>query len=242
MEALMTKNRVVRADMLWGLPEPVQRYMTYSGVVGQPWIDTVRIKQMGKFRMAANKPWMPMTAIQYYTTEPPGYLWKAQFKVAGLSLMRARDTYKYGRGHMFGKLAGLINIFDERGEKLDQGTMVRYLSEMIWFPVAFLGENIAWQGIDDHSAQVTLTDCGKRVSGRMLFDDVGRPLNFIAQRYNLAEDGLYTWSAPNTDFGVRAGLHLPIRAQAMWNLPSGDLPYIDVQVTEVAYNEPIESF
>jgi hypothetical protein len=34
----------------------------------------------------------------------------------------------------------------------------------------------------------------------------------------------------------RAGLKLPIRGQAVWNLESGDLPYVDLEITEVEYN------
>jgi hypothetical protein len=240
----MSDDRLVTADMLRNLPEPVQRYMAYTSVVGKPWIHTARVKQTGRFRLGRDRPWMPMRAVQYYTTDPPGFVWKARFKVAGLWLLSAQDTYKAGHGHMFGKVAGLFTVFDARGEKLDQGTRMRYLSEMIWFPVAFLGENITWQGVDDHSAQVTFTDSGKSVSARLIFDDAGRPTNFIAQRYReiKGDFSLDPWSTPIVEYGVHAGLNLPVRGQAVWNLPSGDLPYWDGEITEFEYNQPIESF
>ncbi len=232
------KNHPVTADMLEGLPEPVQRYMTYTGVVGKAWIHTARLKYAGRFRRGPDQPWMPMTAEQVYTTNPPGFVWKARFKIAGLPLLRGYDTYKAGHGHMFGKLAGIFTIFDIRGEKLDQGTMVRYLNEMTWFPTAFLGENITWQGVDAHSAQVTFTDYGKSVSAHMVFDDEGRPTNFITQRYReiKGDFSLDTWSTPFTRYAVHAGLNLPTRGQAVWNLPSGDFPYADLEITEIEYN------
>jgi hypothetical protein len=185
---------------------------------------------------------MPMRAVQTFTTNPPGFVWKARFKMAGLWLLSAQDTYRGGHGHMYGKVAGLLGVFDARGEKMDQGTMMRYLGEMIWFPIAFLGENITWQGVDDHSAQVTFTDCGKSASARMVFDDAGRPINFFAQRYREinGDYSLDPWSAPATGYGVRAGLNLPVRGQAVWNLPSGDLPYWEGEITEIEYNRPIE--
>jgi hypothetical protein len=43
-------QRLVTSEMLENLPDPVQRYMDYTGVVGTPWIDTVRLKQVGTFR------------------------------------------------------------------------------------------------------------------------------------------------------------------------------------------------
>jgi hypothetical protein len=239
-----SNGHLVTADMLQALPDPVQRYLTYTGVVGKPWINTVRVKQVGRFRLERDRPWMPMRAVQYYTTDPPGFVWKARFKMAGLWLLSAQDTYKAGHGHMFGKVAGLFTVFDARGEKLDQGTRLRYLSEMIWFPAAFLGENITWQGMDDHSAQVTFTDLGKSVSARMVFDDAGRPTNFVAQRYReiKGDFSLDPWSTPIVEYGARASLNLPVRGQAVWNLPSGDLPYWDGEITEIEYNQPVGAF
>jgi hypothetical protein len=235
-------GRLVTADMLQDLPEPVQRYMAYTGVVGKPWIDTVRVQHAGRFRLGQDRPWMPMRAVQTYTTGPPGFFWKARFKMAGLWLLSAQDRYEGGQGHMFGKMAGLWTMFDARGEEIDQGTMLRYLSEMIWIPTALLGENITWQGIDDHSAQVTFSDCGKSVSARMAFDSDGKPVNFVTRRYREINGGysLDPWSTPMVAYGERAGLNLPVHGQAVWNLPSGDLAYWDGEVTEVEYNQPIE--
>ena len=35
---------------------------------------------------------------------------------------------------------------------------------------------------------------------------------------------------------MRAGLHLPTQGQAVWNLQSGDLVYVDLEIEEVEYN------
>ncbi|MFC2053910.1 DUF6544 family protein [Chloroflexota bacterium] len=239
MEKQSTNNqRLVTSEMLENLPHPVQRYMAYTGVVGNPWINTVRLKQVGRFRLGLDRPWMPVTAEEYYTTNPPTLIWNARFKVAGLPLLRARDKYESGQGYMFGKFAGLFTVFDASGEKLDQATMIRYLNEIMWFPTAFLGENISWEDFDDHSAKVTFSDCGKSVSGRMVFDDDGRLTNFTTMRYREidGEFSLDPWSTPIMAYGERAGLKLPIRGQALWNLASGDLTYADLEITEVEYN------
>ncbi len=138
-------SHLVTEEMLKNLPEPVQRYLNFTGVVGSPWIKTVRLKQVGKFRTGADRPWMPVTAEEIYTTDPPSLTWNARFKIAGLPLLRAKDRYESGQGHMFGKLLGFYTVFDIKGKELDQATMLRYLNEIIWFPTAFLGDNISWQ-------------------------------------------------------------------------------------------------
>lgn len=228
----------VTPDMLESLPEPVQRYLTYAGVVGHPWIETVRLTQVGRFRQGADRPWMPMVAEETYTTDPPGLVWNARFKVAGLPLLRARDRYESGHGHMYGKLAGLFTVFDVRGDELDQATMIRYLNEIMWFPTAFLGENIAWEEVDARSAQVILSDGGRSVSARMSFDDAGRLTNFSTMRYREigGEFSLDPWSTPILEYGERAGLQLPVRGQAVWNLEAGDLVYAELEIVDVEYN------
>jgi hypothetical protein len=232
------KPRLVAAELLENLPEPVQRYLSYTGVIGYPWIESVRLKQAGTFRLGAERPWMPFTAQEFYTTAPPSLIWNARFKLAGLPLLRARDRYQFGHGHMYGKLAGLFTVFDARGEQLDQATMIRYLNEIMWFPTAFLGENIRWEAVDDSSARVTFNDGGKSVSAEVFIDEQGRLTNFTAMRYREIEGeySLDPWSTPISAYGTFAGLKLPLRGQAVWHLPSGDLPYADLEITDLEYN------
>ena len=210
--------------MLETLPQPIQRYMRWTDVVGKPWINNVYLEQAGRFRMGPDRPWMPMRAVQTYSTNPPSFEWNVRFNLFGLPLMRARDRYQDGQGHMYGRLAGLITIFDVRGEKLDQGAMLRYLSEAIWFPIAFLGDNMSWESIDDHSARVTMTDAGRSVSGVLHIDDQGRPTNFTCRRFYMQGDDftLEDWSTPMTKYGQMAGLNLPINGAAQWKLAEGD--------------------
>lgn len=234
------KDLVITEEMLVALPEPVQRYMNWTGVVGKPWIRTAYVRQEGRFRMAADKPWMPMKAEQVFTIDPPGMEWRARFKMFGLPLFRANDSYRDGEGHMFGKVAGLFTLFDDRTEKLTLGTLTRYLSEMIWFPIAYLGENITWTAVDNRSANVTLTDHGRTATGRMFFDELGRPTTFETMRY-MGNNGTYTllpWHTPNLEYGVRGGLNIPIRGEVCWIMPEGVLTYGDFRIVEVVYNRP----
>lgn len=236
-----TRQRIVTEDDLLRVPRPVRRYLAFTGVVGKPWVDTVHLKYSGKFRLGADKPWMPISVSQSYTVDPPGFLWKATFKIAGLPLMFADDTYRNGHGHMLGKILGLFTVVDGQGEAIDQGTMVRYLQEMTWFPCAYLSEYITWQAVDDHAADVTFTDSGKSVTARMYFDDAGRLLTFIAPRYGEfgGQYAMRTWTAPITEYGSFAGLNLPSAGQRVWQLPDSDLTYIHVRVTEIEYNQPM---
>ncbi len=65
------QTEVVTEDDLKGLPEPVQRYLRNSQIIGKDRIQTVRLKQKGFMRMKEGQKWMPLEAEEYYTTDPP---------------------------------------------------------------------------------------------------------------------------------------------------------------------------
>jgi hypothetical protein len=243
--ALLTQSGdnspVVTAAMLEGLPAPVQRYLTYSGVVGKPIARTVRLKQTGRIRQDAASPWMQLTAEEYYSTNPPGLLWFAKATMNGLPIVRVRDSYVQGKGHMYASAAGLVTVLDMEGPEMDQGALMRYLNEMLWFPSAFLGDNVTWQPIDDHRAQVSLTDHGLTVSATLFFDDEGRVTDFLADRYRNNGDGtssLLPWSTPIHAYRqYPSGLRLPAEGVGVWHLPSGEkLVYVELTIEDVEEN------
>jgi len=230
---------VVTEEMLKDLPPPVQRYMSYSGVIGKAIPHTVHLKQVGKIRQGEKSAWMKIEAVEYYSTAPPGFVWKVFMPSKRFPLALGRDAYLDGRGSMLIKMLALFPLAKAAGSEIDQGSMMRYLNEMTWFPAAFLGENISWKAADDNSAEVTLADRGKSVSAIMYFDPEGKPLNFVAKRYRMVGKiyDLETWSTPFTGYGEFEGLRLPVKGQGVWNLKEGDLVYIELEITELKYDE-----
>jgi hypothetical protein len=102
--------------------------------------------------------WKRFDARRYFSVRPPGFVWDATMRMLGLPAVRIRDRYLNGHRDMLGKLGALFPVVHGTGVEMDQGTMLRYLSEMQWFPSAFLGDNVSFAPIDDSSARVTLTD------------------------------------------------------------------------------------
>jgi hypothetical protein len=228
---------VVTQEMLADLPEPARRYLHYTGVVGRPVPGIVRLRQKGRMRLQPGQPWMPLDAEEHYTVRPPGFVWAGAVRLGPLAVVRARDMYAEGSGRMLVKVASLWPVADASGEQLDQGGMMRYLSEMIWFPAAFLADNISFETVDDSSARVTLTDHGRTATGTLFFDKEGRVTDFVAKRYRTPDaSSPDTWSTPVTGYGEFEGLRLPVRGKAIYKLPDGDLEYIDVTVSDLRYD------
>jgi len=233
---------VVTEEMLAALPEPAQRYLRYAGVVGKPMVDTVRVRQSCRMRLAADGISFPLVAEQWYAVEPPGFIWDATVPIAGVPVVRGRDGYVAGHGMMAIKAGSVVPIVDAAGPEMDQASLTRYLSEMPWFPSAFLRERVTWEAIDDATVRVSLVDGDLRASGTMTIDPVGRLVEFRTERHAMVGDTyeLRPWSAPTYGYGEFEGLRLPVRGAAVWTMPDGtDLPYIEVEVTDIASDPPI---
>jgi len=232
------KPEIVTEEDIKGLPEPVQRYLTHSQVIGKEKIRTVRLKQKGFIRTKPVKKWMPFDAEQYYTTDLPAFIWHASVKP--FYLIRARDKFYEGKGNMLIKLLSLIEIADASGYEMDQGTLVRYLNEIMWFPTAYLNNNIQWEPIDSNSARATISYKGVTASAVLYFDEKGDLTNFIAERYMDVEGKFFkeTWSTPISEYKEIKRIRIPIKGEGVWNLSSGDFSYIRLEITDIEYNNP----
>ncbi|MBA7688990.1 hypothetical protein ES703_97482 [subsurface metagenome] len=169
-----TAPEVVTEADLEALPEPVQRYLHYSGIVGKEHIRTVRLRQQGSMRIKVGGPWLALKAVQYYTTDPPAFLWRGSVKPMPLLWVAARDASLEGRGNLVVRLLGLFKIADARAPELDQGTLLRYLSEGIWFPTVYLEDYIQWEAIDSVSARATMSYGEVRASAVFYFNELGQ--------------------------------------------------------------------
>lgn len=228
-----SKDLITEAD-IQHLPEPVQRYLRYTGIIGKERIHTVRLKQQGQIRMKPEDKWMPIEAEEYYTVDKPSFVWYGKAKIFPFLAMTARDKYIDGKGNMWIKLTPFITIANETGPGMDQGSLMRYFNEMMWFPTAFLHENITWETIDDTSVKATIHDHGHKESCTLYINEHGQLTNFVAKRYR--EDTMDTWSTPLTKYGEFHGLRLPLEGEAVWHLESGDFSYIKLTITDIEYN------
>nr|WP_207751316.1 DUF6544 family protein [Anaeromonas frigoriresistens] len=235
------KDEIVTKADIAELPNNVQKWLVYTGVVGKEKIVAVRLKQKADMRLEKDKPWMSVEAEQYFTTEDPGFIWKANIKVAPFFHISGRDKYQNGKGNMLIKILSIFPVADSKGKKIDQGTLLRYLAETMWFPTAALNEYITWEEIDDYNAKVTMTYGDITASGIFTFNDKGEVVNFEAERYGEfdGEMTLETWSIPVREYKEFEGIKIPTKGEVNWKLDTGDFNWFNFEVTEVEYNKPI---
>jgi hypothetical protein len=224
---------VVTREMLDGAPPAMRRYLTWTGVVGRPIPGSMALRQTGRIRPDNDKPWWRFSAEESFLMGLPAFRWLAHVRMAGLPLLRVSDSYIAGRGRTQVRLARVLTVADHRGSEINEAALLRYLSEMVWFPAAFLLGNVDRRQIGRNAAHVTIRDAGLSVTGTFRFDDVGRPLGFTALRSrDLGGNRFHAdpWIAAFTAYGELNGVRVPIEGWSGYRLPSGILRYIELRV------------
>jgi hypothetical protein len=231
---------IVRKEDLAGLPAPVQKWLENSGIIGKEKITSVRLKQKGLMRTKEGGPWMPAQAEQYFRADEPGFVWKADVKMAPLLHLAGLDNYKEGKGHMSIKIASLFPVVDSKGPEIDEGTLMRYLAEMPWFPTAALNSYIKWEPIDAKSARATMTYKGVTGSGVFVFNEKGDIVSMTTKRY-MEKDGKYVkedWGGVNKEYKEFNGIRIPSKADIVWHFKTGDFNWFQLEITDIEYNKP----
>lgn len=230
---------IITEEHLAHLPEPVRQYLRAVGIVGKRNIRTVRLLQKGLFRMKEGQRWLSFTAEQYFATDPPAFLWDARIRFLPLLSISVIDMFANGRGKLQVKLLSRFKVADASGPEVDQGELLRYLAECPWFPTAFVSPCLEWEGIDAHTAKVTLRLSGISVSALLHFDDAFQLCGLNAQRQAMEKGGRYRlreWSGQYSQYQPMGGIVIPARASVSWRMESGDFEYFRGEVTEIEHD------
>jgi hypothetical protein len=234
------EKKVITGEMIMSLPPVVQKWMKRSNIIGREIIRTVYLKQKGEMRSEPGSKWMPVYAEQYFTTEKPGFIWIADVEAAPFTHLYGRDKYENGKGHMLIKLFSLYPVVDVKGKETDQGSMLRYLAEIAWFPTVALGNFISWEQIDSSKAKATINCGGITASGVFSFDQYGDVASFEALRYYDRKEGptLEDWFILNDKNGYKEfeGIRVPTKSTVTWKLKSGDFTWFRLEITDIKYN------
>jgi hypothetical protein len=235
-----TTDRFISELDLIGLPQPVGKWLHRTGVVGRPYIYTGKVTQEAAMKMRPDQDkWLNATAMQYTTMDVPSFIWTVDAKMNGLINFQGRDKFENGKGEMLIKLNSLIKIVDEKGPKLDEGSLQRYLGELVWFPSLALSPYITWQEIDEFTATATMDYKGTKGSGTFYFNPDGDFVKFSAMRYkgNEPDAERYEWVLLVEERKTFEGINIPSKMTATWKLESEDWTWLKLEIEDIRYNE-----
>lgn len=227
------------------LPAPVQGWMRSNGIIGKPCITAACIHQKALMKMKPGQhDWYNAEARQYTTMNPPAFIWRVNMKMMPMLSIKGRDSYVEGKGEMLIKMNSLINVANEKGTRMDEGTLQRFLGEMVWYPSVALSPYISWEAIDNTSAKATMSYKGTTGSGLFYFNHNGDFVKFIANRFmgNKADAKRYPWILTVDDYAVFEGIKIPSKMKATWQLDEGEWTWLQLEITSISYNENVCSY
>ncbi|MGY4386597.1 hypothetical protein ACVWYN_003652 [Pedobacter sp. UYP24] len=220
-------------EELSGLPVPVQRYFKHVLTNGQSYVSYVRLTHDGQFKSGLKKDWANIVGEEYFTTEQPGFIWKGK-----TNLFTARDLYIAGRGRLVVSLFSLFKVADYKGEKFNQGELLRWLGESVWFPTNLLpSENLKWSPIDSNSAMLSYKQKDLSISYTITFNNKDEIVQLATERY-MADAGLEKWVIRCSNYQQRGGMLIPITAEVLWRLKAEDFTYAKFNIKKIEYDQP----
>lgn len=240
------EKHILTEDKIYSLPSVIQRWLLRSGSIGREVIYNTFLMQKGEMRTEKTGNWMPFTAKQYFTTSNPAFIWTTEVQMFPGFFLAGRDLFKDGKGHMLIKLLSLAPVADSRGPEVDQGTMLRFMGEMVWLPTAALMPYLRWEEIDSVTAIGYMDYAGQSVKGRYTFTPEGDFYSLEAERYYSKGDTatLETWMVRTKPGGYKEfnGIRIPAKMDVTWRLKDGDFTWLNLEIKEIAYNKQLNSF
>jgi hypothetical protein len=227
-------------DMLEGLPDPVQRYFRRNVPEGTPLMQTCRLQHGGSFRTSPDAKWLPVEAEQYFTADPPQFIWQVRMQMLPGLWIDGRDKLLAGHGNMLIKPLSAITVVDDRGPALDQGSLMRYMAEVMWFPTALLPDQYRrWEAIDANTARLHMTLGETTAWIDYIFDEAGDILRNEGPRWrgNDTAADKERWGGTVTAWGEFEGVRLPVQMDVAWYLDEGEFAYVRWELTKVEFNK-----
>lgn len=233
---LIHENDLLTLDDLAPLPEPVQRYLMYSGAVNKPKVKNMRIVFEGEMRQKG-KDWFPFISRQYNFFDQPARLFFMKAKMFGITVP-GYHRYTAGKASMDIRLFGMIPVSQHSGPIMNLAETVTFFNDMCMFaPAALIDKRIQWEPIDKHSVLAHFTNGDITITATLYFNDIGQLTDFRSDdRRDVSDMKQYTFSTPVSNYQKTNNIILPHYGEAIWMYPEGAFVYGKFRLKEISYN------
>lgn len=236
----LAPSNVLTEEDIAPLPEPVRRYVRYSGALGKPVPQNVRI--VFDAQMVRKRGGEPMEAhseqvnffnepVRLFTMEASQYLVP----------FRALHLYRAAGATFQVRVAGSFNVVDIAGDTLTAAETVTMLNDLCFFAPGRLADpRLSWREVDSSSCEATYTNGKFRVRAMLHVNAAGELVNFVSDdRYALENDGTMRnvrWSTPVSDYREFDGRRIGTKGEAIYHYPDGDFTYGTFRLVSVQYD------
>jgi len=234
----LPEHLLTEAD-LFNLPEPVAKYIRYTGFVGKPKVHSFKIEFTGKIRKSEQSPWMPFTSEQYNFMDASTRLFFMKAVMKGLPVA-GFHCFKNGDAYMDIRLLSLFKVMYQSGKEMGIAETVTFFNDMCCMaPATLIDKRIKWLETKDNRVKATFTNNGITVSAELVFNGKGELVNFISGDRFAAVDNVMQqtpWSTPLKEYRKIDGFTLATGADTIYHYPEGDLCYGTFNLDHIGYN------
>ena len=154
---LMTEVEQGHSAKPRALPDRIRR-LAITASVGPKAPRSIRLTQCCRMRLAPDRPWLAMEAVQVISPRNAAFAWVARRKKAFVTLLTVVDALVDGKGILEARLFGSIPIAKATGPDVDHAELIRYLAELPWAPDATVfNSTLDWRENEDGSITVSCT-------------------------------------------------------------------------------------
>lgn len=221
------------------LPKPIKKWLLNSGALGKPKITNAKILQNALMKMKPEQEdWYQASATQYSIINEPSFIWTVNLSMNKFISISGRDKFENGKGEMLIKLNSFINIVNEKGSKIDEGIIQRFLGEMVWMPSLAISPYIIWEEIDDLTAKAKMKYKNTEGEGTFYFNEKGDFIKFIALRFqgNEKDSTRKEWILTVEEYKNFEGIKIPSKMKATWKLDDKEWNWLKLEIVDIKYN------
>ena len=233
----LQRTNILKTDLLTEqdllpLPEPVQRYLKYAGVLNKPKLKNIRIVFEGQMR-EKGKEFFPFTCKQYNFFDEPTRLFFMKAKIKGMTVP-GYHRYTNTIATMDIRLFGLFPVVKRAGKDMDKAETVTLFNDMcLMAPATLIDKRIIWQAIDGNSAKATFSNHTISISAILYFNEKGQLIDFVSKDRDVNN---YPFSTPVGNYKTINGINIMTYGEAVWHYPDGKFIYGKFNLKEVQYN------
>lgn len=239
-ESLRIPNPILTETEIAYLPEPVRKYIRYTGCIGKPTVNNFRIGFSGKIRSHEKPVWMKLTSEQYNFMKTPTRLFYLDATMKGLPV-GGFHCFKDGVALMDIRLLSMFKVEYQKGDVMNVSETVTFFNDMCCMaPAALIDKRIEWLKVEENKVKASFSNNGITISAWLYFNEKGELVNFISEdRSALFSNGTTAklrWSTPLRDYKAINGYRLAGYAEAIYTYPDGDFTYATFELKDIGYN------
>lgn len=231
------QNSILTETDILSLPEPVKRYIRFTGSIGKPKVNNFKLEFTGKIRKDEQSEWMPFTSEQYNFMETPTRLFFMKAEMKSLPIA-GYHCFKNGDAFMDIRLFSLFKVQYMEGAAMDLAETVTFFNDMCCMaPPTLIDKRIKWLQVDGNKVKASFTNNHITIYAWLYFNDKGELINFSSNdRYSADAGKKLPWSTPLKDYREINGYTLAGDAEVIYSYPDRDLCYGTFKLIRIAYN------